>query len=202
MPGSVDHCWTTPNLWTNGDVDPCEEFILQFAIWGPAPFVTLVQQPEVVNDTFYLHPLTKKRHLKYWLALKQISSDNMVEFVTDVVQRVGVFGKLIQCTMPVSSIPSPCITPLCVLSHCPFHYYPVVVQGLCAQGFQIYSDRKLTDRHFQEKMWPISVHPCQLHNCLLIKLLRQNWVSDNLMLADKSICEKMCFCFEIKILQF
>ena len=101
MPGSADHCWTTPNLCTNGDVDPCEEFILQFAIWGPAPFVTLVQQPEVVRDTFCLHPLTNKRHLKYWLALKQISSDNMVQFVTDVVQRVGVFGKLIQCTMPV-----------------------------------------------------------------------------------------------------
>ena len=42
--------------------------------------------------------------------MKHISSDNVLQFVTDVLQRMGVFGKLIQCTMPIlSSIPSPCI---------------------------------------------------------------------------------------------
>ena len=36
-----------------------------------------------------------------------------------------------------------------------------------------------------------------------IKLLRQNWVSDNnLLIANKSNCEKLCFCFEMKILYF
>ena len=42
--------------------------------------------------------------------MKNISSDNVLQFVTDVVQRMGVFGKLIQCTMPIlSSILSPWI---------------------------------------------------------------------------------------------
>ena len=42
--------------------------------------------------------------------MKHISSDNVLQFATDVLQRMGVFGKLIQCTMPIlSSIPSPCI---------------------------------------------------------------------------------------------
>ena len=42
--------------------------------------------------------------------MKHITSDNVLQFVIDVVQRMGVFGKLIQCTMPISSsIPSPCI---------------------------------------------------------------------------------------------
>ena len=42
--------------------------------------------------------------------MKHIASDKVLQFVTDVVQRMGVFGKLIQCTMHIlSSIPSPCI---------------------------------------------------------------------------------------------
>ena len=69
---------------------------------------------------------------------------------------MGVFGKLIQCTMPILS------SVLSVLSHSPSHYYAVAFLGWCAQVFQIYSDWKITDPHFQEnKMWPISVHPCQ-----------------------------------------
>ena len=42
--------------------------------------------------------------------MEHISSDNVLQFVTDVVRRMGVFGKLIQCTMPIlSSIPFTCI---------------------------------------------------------------------------------------------
>ena len=42
--------------------------------------------------------------------MKHISSDNVLQFVTDVVKRMRVFGKLIQCTMLIlSSIPSTCI---------------------------------------------------------------------------------------------
>ena len=41
------------------------------------------------------------------------SCDNILQFVTDVVQIMGVFDKLIQCTMLISSsITSPCIIPL------------------------------------------------------------------------------------------
>ena len=113
-----------------------------------------------VSDTVCLQPLTNKLHLWYWLPLKHISCDNILQFVTDVVQRVGVFCKLIQYAMPIlSSIPSPCITPPCVLRHC-LHYHPVPFQGICAQGFQINTNRKLTDPHIQQKMWPISIHPC------------------------------------------
>ena len=110
------------------------------------------------SDTVYLHPLTNKLHLWYWLPLKHISCDNILQFVTDVVQRMGVFGKLIQYAMPLlSSIPSPGITPSMCLSHCPSHYYPVAFQGICGQVFQIYSNRKLTDQHIEQKMWPISI---------------------------------------------
>ena len=61
---------------------------------------------------------------------------------------MGVFGKLIQCTMPIehSLLHHP---PSCVLRHCPSHYYPVTFQDICAQVFQIYINRKFTDPHFQ-----------------------------------------------------
>ena len=52
-----------------------------------------------VSDTVCLHPLTNKLHLWYWLPLKHISCGNILKFVTDVVQRMGVFGKLIQYAM-------------------------------------------------------------------------------------------------------
>ena len=66
------------------------------------------------------------------------------------------------------------------------------------------SNRKLTDPHFQEKKRDQSQSILAgAYNGRLITLLRQNWVSDNnLMLANKSICEKPCFCFEMKIFYF
>ena len=113
-----------------------------------------------VSDTVCLHPLTNKLHLWYWLPLKHISCDNILQFVTDVVQRMGLFGKLIQYAMPISSsIRSPCITTsMCFESS---QYYPAAVKGICAEVFQIYRNRRLTDPHIQQKMWPISIHPCQ-----------------------------------------
>ena len=140
----ADHYWTTPSVCTKGDFDT--------RFWNPhvklAIQCTLIHSPiNCICDIDFL-----------W---SNISCDNILQFVTDVVQKMGVFGKLIQYTMPILySIPSPCITPPCVLSHCP-HYYPVAFQGRCAQVFQIYSNRKLTDPHIQQKMWPISIHPCQ-----------------------------------------
>ena len=54
MPGSVDHCWTTPSLCTNGGFDPLQRHPyspirdwwrkVYIEIWGPVPFATLVQQ--------------------------------------------------------------------------------------------------------------------------------------------------------------
>ena len=108
-----------------------------------------------VSDTVCLHPLTNKLHLWYWLPLKHISCDNILQFVTDVVQRLGVFCKLIQYAMPILfNILSPCITPSIGLSHCPSHYYPVAFQGICDQVFEIYSNRKLTESHIQQKCDP------------------------------------------------
>ena len=65
---------------------------------------------------------------------------------------MGVFGKLIQCTMPIlSKIPSSCTIPSMCLRHCPSYYYPVAFLDRYAQIFQIYSNRKITDPHFQDK---------------------------------------------------
>ena len=46
MPGSVDHCWTTPSVCTDGDFDPFERhsyspisdwwYRVDIEIWGPA----------------------------------------------------------------------------------------------------------------------------------------------------------------------
>ena len=84
------------------------------------------------------------------------------------------------------------------MSICPAYYHPVAFRGRCAQVLQIYGNGKLYDPHFQETILPISVHPS-----MYIWLLRQNWVShNNFMLADKSTCEKLCFCFEMKLLHF
>ena len=201
--GSVDHCWTTPSVCTNGDVDtpspphtttnhhphptppPAKAlitirdcgtgFILKYGsnhlscLPSSQHYLqglhkvsnSLVKSACEVSDAVCFKPLTNKLHLWYRLSLKYISCDNILQFVTDVVQRMGVFGKLIQYAMPILySIPSPCTTPPCVLSHCP-HYHPVAFQGRCAQVFQIYSNRKLTDPHIQQKIWPISIHHCQ-----------------------------------------
>ena len=61
------------------------------------------------------HPFTNELHLRYWLPLKHISCDNILQFVTYVVQRMGRFCKLIQYIILISSsISSPCIIPLLV----------------------------------------------------------------------------------------
>ena len=115
-----------------------------------------------VSDTVCLHPLTNKLRLRYWPPLKHISCDNILQFVTDVVQRMGVLASSfnMQCLFyPAFLLLAS--SPPCALSHCPSHYYPVAFQGICAQVFQIYINRKLTDPHIQQKMWPISIHPCQ-----------------------------------------
>ena len=112
-----------------------------------------------ISDRVCLHPLTNKLHLWYWLPLKHISCGNILQFVTDVVQRMGVFGKLIQCLFYPAFLLLTSLPP-CVLSHCPSNYYPVAFHGICAQVSQIYSFRKLPDPDIQQKMWSTSIHPC------------------------------------------
>ena len=72
-----------------------------------------------ISDRVCLHPLTNKLHLWYWLPLKQISCGNILQFVTDV-QRMGVFGKLIQCLfypafLLLTSLP-PCVWAIVLLT--------------------------------------------------------------------------------------
>ena len=55
IPWHVDHCWTTPSLCTNRGFDPLQRHLcspitdwwhrvdIDIEIWGPAPFVTLIQ---------------------------------------------------------------------------------------------------------------------------------------------------------------
>ena len=95
-------------------------------------------------------------------------------------------------------------SPPSVWNHCPSHCYAVAFMGRCAPVFKIYSDWKIADPHFQEKKHdPSQSILASAYNCRLIKLLRQKLVSDNnLMLANKSNCEKSCFCFDMKILYF
>ena len=190
MPGSVDHCWTTPIVCVPMEIltTLAKAFIFtnkwlvaQGLYWNVGashlscfsssqPYLqglhkvssSLAKSVCEFSDTVCLHPLTNKLHLWYWLLLKHISCDSSLQFVTDVIRRMGVLGKLIQYAMPIlSSIDSPCITLPCVLSHCPSHYHPVAFQGISAQVFPIHSNGKLTDPHIQQKMWPISIHPCQ-----------------------------------------
>ena len=85
-------------------------------------------------------------------------------------------------------------TPI-VLSHCPSYYYSVAFQGRCAQVLQIYGNRKLTDPYFQEKN--------------VTHLSPSFYVHTTSKCSDKSSCsqtkapcEKLCFCFEMKILPF
>ena len=171
-------CWTTPSVYTNGDFNPLVKAAIFTNKWLVAKGLywnmgishlpclassqhylqglhkvsnSLAKSICEVSDTMCLHPLTNKLHLWYWLPLKHMFCDNILQFVTDV-QRMGVVGKLIQYAMPIlSNIPSPCITPLCVLSHCPSHFYPVACQGICDQVFQIYKNRKLTETHNYQK---------------------------------------------------
>ena len=143
MPGSVDHCWTTPSVCTNGDCDllqrhsysPISDWWhrVYIEIWGPAiyhacPTVSITHKdftrcqialhnPSVKLEIqcAFIHPFTNKLHLRYWFPLKHISCDNVLQFVTYVVQRMGMFCKLIQYIILIlSSISSPCIIPLLV----------------------------------------------------------------------------------------
>ena len=155
MPGSVNHCWTTPSVCTNGDFDPLQRYScssisdwwhsVYIEIFGQ-PFVSLVQQSaspprtslhKVSNSLAKcLHPATTKLRLQYWLALKQISCDNILQFVTDVVQRMGVFGKLIQSTVLIlSSIPSPCITLSMCYEPLSFSQSSCCFSGYACSGF-------------------------------------------------------------------
>ena len=173
MPGNVDHCWTTPSVCTNGDCDPLQRHSyspisdwwhrLYIEIWGPAiyrawPKVSITHKDftrcqivlhnpsvKLAIQCAFTHPFTNKLHLRYWLPLKHISCDNILQFVTYVVQRMGIFCKLIQYIIFIlSSISSPCIIPSLCLSHCPSHYYPVAFQDRFAQVFQIYSYNKIS----------------------------------------------------------
>ena len=143
MPGIVDHCWTTPSICTNGNFDThphlAKAFIFtnkwlmaQGLYWNKGVIHlsclsssqhylqrlhkvsnSLAKSVCEVSDTVCLHSLTNKLHLWYWLPLKHISCDNILQFVTDIVQRMGVFGKLLRYAMPISSsIPSPVPHPL------------------------------------------------------------------------------------------
>ena len=143
MPGSVDHCWTTPSVCTNGDCDllqrhsysPISDWWhrVYIEIWGPAihhacPTVSITHKdftrcqivlhnPSVKLEIqcAFIHPFTNKLHLRYWLPLKHISCDNILQFVTYVVQRMGMLCSLIQYIILIlSSISSPCINPLLV----------------------------------------------------------------------------------------
>ena len=101
-----------------------------------------------INCPFIRAPITCTCNIEL---LWSIFPLNIVQFITDVVQKRGVFGKLIQCTMPIlSNIPS-CTIPSMCLSHCPSHYYPVAFLGRCAQVFQIYSNKKITDHILRRK---------------------------------------------------
>ena len=140
MPGSVDHCWTTPSVCTNGDCDllqrhsysPISDWWhrVYIEIWGPAiyhacPTVSITHKDftrcqivlhnpsvELEIQRAFIHPFTNKLHLRYWHPLKHISCDNILQFVTYVVQRMGMFCKFIQYIILISSsISSPCITP-------------------------------------------------------------------------------------------
>ena len=61
MPGSIDHCWTTPSLCTNGGFDPLQRHPyspisdwwhrVYIEIWGPAPFFMLDQQSTLPQRT-------------------------------------------------------------------------------------------------------------------------------------------------------
>ena len=91
----------------------------------------------------------------------QISCDNSIQFVTDIIQTTGLFSKLIQYTMLIlSTIPS-CTMPPCVWATVLLTVYLLRfrVDGL-KFSIHIGCTRKLLDPHFHEMMWPISVHPC------------------------------------------
>ena len=107
----------------------------------------------------------------------------------------GVFGNLSQYTIPIlSSIPSPCITPLHVV-------WPIVVliiillllrpDVLKFSGYVVIVN--LLTHIFRRKCDPSQSIFASAYN---INMLRQNRVSDNnFMLADKSTCRKLCFLF-------
>ena len=128
---------------TNGDCDLLQRHSyspisdlwhrVYIEIWGPAiyhacPTVSITHKdftmcqivlhnPSVKLEIqfAFIHPFTNKLHLRYWLPLKHISCDNILQFVTYVVQRMGMFCKLIQYMILIlSSISSPCIIPLLV----------------------------------------------------------------------------------------
>ena len=109
-------------IWVSATCHACPAISITFKDFTVSK--SLAKSICEVSDTVCLHPLTNEMHLWYWLPLKHITCDNILKFVTDVVQRMEVFGKLIQNAIHIlSSIPSPCITPSMCLSLLLFRVY-------------------------------------------------------------------------------
>ena len=181
MPGSVDHCWTTPIVCINGDFDPpCKGIHIPISdwchrvhieIWGPA---TCHACP-AVSITFEDFTLYVKLAIQCAFIHPPVKCICDIDFLQNIFP-VTIFYSLslmlfIEWECLASSFNVQCLfyptflllasPPTCVLSHCPCYYYTVAFQGICAQVFKMYSKRKLTDPHLQQKMWSISIHPCQ-----------------------------------------
>ena len=103
-----------------------------------------------------------------------LSCGNIVQFVTYVVQRMRLFGKIIQCPLPILFvIPSPYVISLFLFWATSHSHFSSL--GRCATVFLIY------------RLWHEINRPSR------------RWIPDNnLMPADKSTSEKPCFCFGIK----
>ena len=153
MPGRVDHCWTTPGVCTTGDFEPSQRhsyykwLVAQGLYWNrggggggaaichACPTVSITSKDFTRFQIVLQNPSVKLEIQCAFIHLpinyiRNISCDNSLQFLTDVVQRMGVFRKLIQCTMPIlSSIPSPCIIPSMCFAPLSFSLSPCCFSG-------------------------------------------------------------------------
>ena len=190
MPVSVDHCWTTPSLCSNGGGNPLQKhsyssisdcwhmFILKYV--GQLHLSHLsISQHYIQGIHKVSNSLVNMKSICVFRDIVPTFAHQYTSFVTVTCSEehfLWQYCTICACYSKDGSVwqaysiynvyfiqhsLSLHHPPPFVMSRCPSYYYPVAFQGRHAQVFQIYGNRKLTDPHFHEKIWPISVHPSE-----------------------------------------
>ena len=145
MPGSVDHCWNTPSLCTNGDFDPLQTYSyssinewwhsVYIEIWGPAicracPTVSITPKDFTWSQIVLRNP-SLRLEIHYAFIRSPIYSICNIDLlwskfpVTIFYSLSLMLFKEWECLASSFNVQCLFYPPPCILSHCPSHYHPV-----------------------------------------------------------------------------
>ena len=169
MPGSVDQCWTIPNVYQcvplqRHSYSPIRDWWHSLGLYwnmGQAICHACRAVSIIFKDFTRFQIVVQNPYVK--LAIQCAFIHSVINCICDIDFPYSIFPVTIFYSLSLTlfkeweclanSFNMQCLfipaflllawpTPF-VLSHCPSHHYPVAIQGICAQFFQIYSHRKI-----------------------------------------------------------